>query len=286
MRTLAYAGRFRTTKMVVVVFALILAHSSKVDTAIIASISAAIAGLTASQVATAATTAITTAASVASAAIEASKSGYSITCIIEMENWTKHLLAYPKVQIANSGGLVTLAKNVMPAEKQSFAVRKPHGANGVYGTVSWAIGSTGRRAVIMWSAPYNFNFYSNWMGVGMTTTGVSVPSSRSTWFDQMYYGESSSSLSFVRGEYYYSVKPIVFKNSEYEMEGAMNNIHHAVVKVTIRPIKNVDLATPILVKLEALVKSQKRDTSIITNELKRRSMEPFLDSELLVKTKV
>nr|Q76CA2.2 RecName: Full=Echotoxin-2; Short=Echt 2; Flags: Precursor [Monoplex echo]BAD01578.2 hemolysin [Monoplex echo] len=224
-----------------------------------------------STLASALNTALETGASVASAAAAATSSDYSVTCVIEVENWTKHLMKYPVVQIANSGGLLTVAKNVLPAEIQSFAMRKAWGANGVYGTVSWVLGQTNRRVVIMWSAPYNFDFYSNWLAVGMSRPGLAVPSSRSTWFDLMYYGNSNADISFVRGEYYHSVDPIYFKNSEWEIEGSMNNIHKARVRATVKPIKTMDLASSILTKLEALAGANGKRA--IQQELARRAEE-------------
>ena len=37
---------------------------------------------------------------------------------------------------------------------------------GVAGTISWKIGN-GDCAVVMFSLPYDFNLYSNWMSVGI-----------------------------------------------------------------------------------------------------------------------
>nr|BAI78310.1 echotoxin A [Monoplex echo] len=257
-------------KMVVLVMVLI-SQSHPVESSV-ASIITALKNLPAKTLASAVNSALSTGASVASAAQAVTSSGYSVTCIIEVENWTKHLMSRPEIQIANSGGLLTLASNIMPATAQAFATRKPAGlASGVYGTVSWVLGQTNRRVVVMWSAPYNFDFYSNWMGVGMTKAGVSVPSSRSAWFDQMYYRGSSSDLSFVRGEYYYHVNPIYWKNNEWEVEGSMTNVHNARVRVMVKPMNTMDLASSILSKLEALTSSGRKRA--IQQELARRALE-------------
>jgi hypothetical protein len=59
----------------------------------------------------------------------------------------------------------------------------------------------------MWSCPFNFDYYKNWLGVGLTEYGTQTH--RASWFDQMYYKGSGNGLNFVRGEYYYHKDEVV-----------------------------------------------------------------------------
>ena len=84
-------------------------------------------------------------------------------------------------------------------------------ATGSYGTVSWLIQDNSRRLVIMWSAPFNFNHYSNWLGVGLSVPGVTEHAPGDTWFDLMYYNDSSDHLKFERREYYADVRLVLYR---------------------------------------------------------------------------
>ena len=89
--------------------------------------------------------------------------------------------------------------------------KRRYTATGVYGTVSWLVGSQNRRLVVMWSAPFNFNFYSNQLAVGMTSEGVVDHPANGCWFRQMYYGYDSHKLNFVRHKYTDDISAVIFK---------------------------------------------------------------------------
>ena len=47
------------------------------------------------------------------------------------------------------------------------------------------------------------------------------------WFDQMYYGSNGNGLNFARDEYYYSVRSVLYGNSdsEFYVVGSMGTTH-------------------------------------------------------------
>ena len=93
------------------------------------------------------------------------------------------------------------------------ARKKGHTATGSYGTVSWLVEGKARRVYVMWSAPFNFDHYSNWLAVGISREGSTEhPANKST-FDLMYYGEpgTSSYLGFNRREFWSSISPAIYR---------------------------------------------------------------------------
>ncbi|KAL3870182.1 hypothetical protein ACJMK2_038263 [Sinanodonta woodiana] len=175
---------------------------------------------------------------------------YRVTCGIQVENWSKFLLTHPVVKIY-AGALSTPPGDILPSKREAMVARKSSdSATGTSGTVSWLVEGYARRIVVMWSAPYDFNLYSNWLGVGITTPGVTFNAEGNTWFNQMYYGTSSDSIGFRRGEYYWESNPISYKDNLIQISGTMGTGHQAQVKITVRPLNVSDLATPIKVLLE------------------------------------
>jgi hypothetical protein len=103
----------------------------------------------------------------------------------------------------------------------------------------------------MWSCPYNFNSYSNWLGVGLTEYGTQTH--RANWFDQMYYKGSGNGLNFVRGEYYYHTKTLSMKDGNIEITGIMGTSHKAKAHIIVRPLLETDLAPNIKVKVDPIL---------------------------------
>lgn len=84
----------------------------------------------------------------------------------------------------------------------------------------------------MWSAPFNFNFYSNWMGLGITKEDVHNKS----WFKNMYNKEMIPELKIYKiGEYYYGSKEIIVEDEDFELRGTMGTSHHPTIKLYLKP---------------------------------------------------
>nr|AXS67887.1 coluporin-15 [Colubraria reticulata] len=159
---------------------------------------------------------------------------YKVFAHITVENWTKHPLVRPHLSL-NRGRMLHAPSLVLSGKREMFILRKIRdSATGTAGTVSWLVGFTKRRFVLMWSTPFDFTYYSNWMGVGMTTKGHTEKNGR---FDQMYYGSNDTILLFNRGEFYYHENPVIYRDDEFEITGRMNKAHKALVTVTFRSVK-------------------------------------------------
>uniref|UniRef100_W4VS67 Conoporin 3 n=1 Tax=Conus geographus TaxID=6491 RepID=W4VS67_CONGE len=170
---------------------------------------------------------------------------YWITCAIEVENWTNFTLEVPKLMLRR-GAHTTNPVDIEPGKREAFAVRKTaHTATGVFGTVSWEVNGNSRRFVIMWSTPFDFNIYTNWMGMGMTREGLVAPNY--LWFKQMYNLGNNDDLTFERKQFYKNLDTFVYSNEKFEAEGYMTNSRHALVRVIFRPANNKweDLANEI-----------------------------------------
>ncbi|XP_076446967.1 tereporin-Ca1-like [Babylonia areolata] len=173
---------------------------------------------------------------------------YKCTCAIEVENWTRHPLMYPHYQFYGGGVLTSTSLDILPSMREAFATRKLSGtATGTNGISYWTVGDTNRLFVVMWSVPFDYNYYSNWMGVGMTREGVTNPQDDYSWFEQMYWYNSTDDLSFERGEFYWTPYPVIYRDDRFEAVGTMTTQKHAEIKIVFRPVKGnwEDLALPI-----------------------------------------
>ncbi|KAL3870276.1 hypothetical protein ACJMK2_038353 [Sinanodonta woodiana] len=94
----------------------------------------------------------------------------------------------------------------------------------------------------MWSVPYDYNLYSNWLGVGISAPGVTTNGEGNTWFNQMYHDSSSDTLGFSRKEYYSESSTLIYKDDKLQISGIMTTGHHAIVRITVRPVDDSDLA--------------------------------------------
>ncbi|XP_069135561.1 tereporin-Ca1-like isoform X2 [Argopecten irradians] len=109
----------------------------------------------------------------------------NVACGFEISNWTKYVMekpmAYPK------GGRIKIPPvEIFPGVKEAMVTHKtPLSVMGSYGTASWLIQD--RRVVVMWDAPFNFDFNSNWLGVGITKKGKT--SHIGDFYDIMYTGK-------------------------------------------------------------------------------------------------
>nr|QFQ61161.1 conoporin [Conus magus]QFQ61166.1 conoporin [Conus magus] len=186
--------------------------------------------------------------------------GYKITCVFQLENWTRYRLIVPRVHMA-FGVITTNPTAIEPGKREAFAVRKTSDtASGVAGSVSWELEEARRRVIVMWSVPYDFNSFGYWLGLGMTREGLVDPDK--DWYGQMYYGSNDGDLTFTRKDFYYNTDPIIYGNDKFEVEGDMTNTQHAQIKIVIRPSSNnwKDLAPEIRRKLKKKTKpAQQRD---------------------------
>lgn len=124
-------------------------------------------------------------------------------------------------------------------------------ATGSSGTVSWEIQGKNRRFVVLWEVPFDYNFYENLLGVGLTAVGYITHPSGNTWYNQMSEGQNSDVLNFSEKSFEGDLTPINYISDGFEIMATMNNAHDAHVKILFTPTNTEDLAPSIL---EHLVK--------------------------------
>ncbi|XP_069135563.1 tereporin-Ca1-like [Argopecten irradians] len=188
--------------------------------------------------------AVTAGASLAGSTVSAltAAGGYSVSCGIETSNWTKYIMERPMA--INNGGLIkTPPKDILPGVKEVMVTHKTGGtASGTYGSVSWLVKD--RRAVVMWSVPFNHDYHTNWLAVGFTKRGHKDHDEN--WYNTMYYESNTPVLAFKRKDFYNDVNPVIFSDGEYEIEGNMGSTHIATVNIIVRPCDSKSYAPSLL----------------------------------------
>nr|AXS67896.1 coluporin-24 [Colubraria reticulata] len=172
-----------------------------------------------------------------------------VKVIVLVENWTRFPLL-DNTLIYTTGSSLYEPSDIQPGTKEVFAARKRHETlTGIYGTVSWLVEGANRRFVLMWGLPYNFDLYSNWMGVGMTREGLTTTAEQYYYFKQMYYYYNTHDLKFVRKAFYYDENPQTYRDTDFEIEGWMTKIHNSTATVIFKPVNDTDLAPSVRKKL-------------------------------------
>jgi len=98
-------------------------------------------------------------------------------------------------------------------------------ATGCTGTATWKIGDTGKMLVVMWSIPFDQNWYSNWCAVGI----MPVQEDTSDLWDKMYYGPE---LNFTRKEFYDSDPRLDYTTPDFAVYAGMGSSHKTYMTVT------------------------------------------------------
>ncbi|OWF36767.1 tereporin-Ca1-like [Mizuhopecten yessoensis] len=144
---------------------------------------------------------------------------------MEVDNYSKWAMtspiAYP------DRGVVTLSpREVHSGQREAMLARKTSlTATGTQGTVSWLIDN--RRVIVMWEAPFNFDFYSNKLAVGIIPYGTHT----SAMFDVMNKGSGN----FTRGVYDRNIHTIVYCDEDLCVEGTMGTSHKTQVHIQVIP---------------------------------------------------
>lgn len=167
--------------------------------------------------------------------------GFMIVCGIQVENWTKFTLTNPNTTL-EWGYLSLPATNIQPATREAMVSHKcGFTATGTSGTVSWLINGTDRRLVIAWSAPFNFDFYSNHLILGLTNKGYKKHNK--TWFQTMYYGQEDEAMIFERVKCRFTSNEVMIDDDLFEVTGTMDTNHKPEIKVIIKPKRWENLAS-------------------------------------------
>ena len=100
----------------------------------------------------------------------------------------------------------------------------------------------------MWSAPFNFDFYSNYVALGFTEKGCKSHDKK--WFQTMYYDKnvdinlgSTPKLNYRRMECRNTCGEIIVEDGMFEMSGTMGTSHQPVIQIIVKPKHWEDLAS-------------------------------------------
>nr|AXS67884.1 coluporin-12 [Colubraria reticulata] len=162
---------------------------------------------------------------------------YRVKVEITVENLTSFPLLRPVLRLVKGVNSSSPA-DIDPNSEKTFNVRLVKTSlYGTYGTVSWEVSGENRRFVVMWSAPYSFDLYSNWMGLGLTTQGQTDVAAGDTWFDQMYYKKSSELLKHIIKKFKTDENPVNLRVDDFNISGTMTSGHHAKIKIQFQVTK-------------------------------------------------
>lgn len=151
---------------------------------------------------------------------------YSVVVGIKVNNNTNYPLHKGRATL-EWGYLQSMLDHV-DAKQSGIMIshKNPTTATGTSGVVSWEIGKTQKRLVVMWSAPFNFDFHENVLAVGFSGDHPN--------FDEMY-----NFLKCRRGESmdiakcYYASPTLVARYDDLEVNGAMGTAHKAVASINL-----------------------------------------------------
>ena len=155
---------------------------------------------------------------------------------VELSNSTEYYLSsegyYPAWGYVESPPV-----GVSPGKKSGFVARKTSfTATGTTGVAVWRIGDTSTRLVVMWSAPWNHNHYSNVLAVGFKENTVSL---NGNIYKEMYYGHETW---FSRRHYMNNqcCPTVAMEHSltsgGFKVTGSMGTSHKCEAKVELWPL--------------------------------------------------
>jgi len=144
-----------------------------------------------------------------------------------VENFSNRTLA--AYQHKASGVTIMKQKTILPRYAEALMGSKTGWtATGCTGTAAWKIGDSGEMLVVMWSVPFDQNWYSNWCAVGI----LPVEEDTSRLWEKMYY---EPEVGFKRMEFTNSTDPytgVVYKeHPDYAVTGFMDSSHKAYMVV-------------------------------------------------------
>lgn len=151
---------------------------------------------------------------------------------LEISNFADYPLKNP-LTYPVQGAVSYPASPVLAGHREAMVMHKTNWFRGSYGTVSWEM-AEGKRVVVMWSAPYNFDLHDNYLAVGFVDKDKHATSTA----DEMYY----NSGNFTRGEYSDSANQIEYCDDKFCVVGTMGTSHHPQIHINLFPKSTDSLA--------------------------------------------
>merc|ERR1712223_197567 len=173
---------------------------------------------------------IRTGSSVASVAEEFTNAPFSVKFKLDFENHTDQTLWLSEADV-NYGHLQSPADTIPPKSREAAIGHKTgNTATGCSGTMVWQIGKGRTKCFVrlMYSVPYNQNWHSNHLAVGISQYWYKNED-KNDLFNLMYNGSGD----FKRGEFFGTVEGISFKKGKYTIKGSMGTSHRPIIKIQL-----------------------------------------------------
>ena len=134
---------------------------------------------------------ISVGASVAETSSGFLKKSNSVQYMVEIENFTDQPLELVRYEVHSGYMGAPPAPVIMPGEKESYNAHKGAGAIGAVGAVGYRIGGSNNVAAITISCPYNFNWSSNTLALGIYQWDTAKVNrmTKNHIYEKMYWGK-------------------------------------------------------------------------------------------------
>ena len=183
---------------------------------------------------------------------------------LQVENWSRFSLNVASVEI-NSGKMLPSSPpgRIDPGKQDVSVVTSKSGMTGTSGVMRWKIGSGPNAPLmsVMWSVPYNPQFYSTWSAVSLTPASKTPPT-----FDQLYSKKDPSRFIRVKAG-----REFEFSDGHFILMAFMDaDTSKPVFRVGVVPTDEKDIASSIRKQLKLPI--LRRDDIRLTD--KRENQQP------------
>ena len=167
-----------------------------------------------------------------------------VSCIINLENWSKWLLGNP-VSFSKYGSFLagmeinTVSeiqvkvsafhpREVFPSHREvAIAVDNLDSSfTGTSGTFALKLGTQSVHLIVMWSVPYNLNIYNSYFGIGVVNLDTTLSRDMPYWYRQM--------IGYKRGRLFQrgcGGEDIVFKHEDMFVIAKFGQGYHPVLNI-------------------------------------------------------
>lgn len=168
----------------------------------------------------------------------------NVKYLVEIENFSNTTLRLIESHVV-SGNMRIPANSVAPWTKEAVSgAHTAAAATGAIATIVWRIGfESAQKLAIMFSVPYNHNWFENVLAIGLTTEALPQ---KYALYDQMYYGNNKK--FFARKGYYHDTTPIKVVGSHgFSVTGSMGTSHKPKIQIILRhdPTPMIPLFSPL-----------------------------------------
>ena len=162
---------------------------------------------------------------------------------MSIENWSQWMLSFPVVYTQYGDFQYGFhEREVFPAHREIVvSVNELDSITGSSGTIAWELGHKNIHFIVMWSLPYNMNFYNAHFGLGMVHLSTKFTRDMLPyWYKRMYEGEPGT---FKRG---LAGQSIVYKHQDVFILGHLTqDTYHPVLNISVMPWNTKNLAPSI-----------------------------------------